>query len=190
MGIPGLAQSLNVADESGILIDNIHTDSPAASAGILPGDYITNVNGDPVENGVDFARAVGGKSPGTAVEFTLIRYGNEQNMSVTLKEQPKSEVLNNPKNYWPGLNIMPITNQVRNQAGIPSSVEGVVAFRVLSNTPVATAGIRSGDVITAINGESASDAISFYRALNNAGDSVTFDINRRGREIGIRVNKQ
>jgi len=187
--LPGLAADLDVEPESGVLIDNIHQASPATDAGVLPGDFITEVNGSGVEDAVGFARSVGGNSPGTEVTFTLIRSGDERALSVTLEEQPGAEELNDPANLWPGMNIIPISDEIRSQAGIPSSLDGVIAIRVIGESPVATAGIRRGDVITAINGNDTHGAQAFYDALNAASGRVEFSINRGGREIGISLRK-
>ena len=189
-GFAGLAADLGVEDDTGVLIDNVHLDSPAADDGLQPGDFVTAVNGTSVENFTEFARAVGGNSPGTEVSFSIIRAGEEElSLSVSLEAQPAQEDLNNASNYWPGMNVIPITDQVREQTGIPGSVQGVIAIRVLAESPVAAAGVRRGDVITGISGTATPDVSSFYQALAEAGDRVEFSINRGGREIGIRLSK-
>jgi serine protease Do len=112
-------------------------------------------------------------------------------VTVTLEEQPSQEELNNPANLWPGMNILPLTDQIRQQTGIPSGIEGVIAIRVIAESPVATAGVRRGDIIVNINGTETPDATSFYRELGNTqpGDRIEFGINRGGREIGIRLTR-
>jgi serine protease Do len=190
-GLSALASDLGVEDTGGVLIDNVHTESPATDAGIIPGDFVTAVNGTNIENFVEFAREVGGNRPGTDVDFSVIRFGEEQSVTVTLEEQPSQEELNNPANLWPGMNILPLTDQIRQQTGIPSGIEGVIAIRVIAESPVATAGVRRGDIIVNINGTETPDATSFYRELGNTqpGDRIEFGINRGGREIGIRLTR-
>lgn len=187
--LPGLMEDLNVAEETGVLIDNVHTASPAAGGGLMPGDYVTAVDGSSVTNPTEFARSVGGNRPGTEVSFTLVRYGEEREVTITLDEQPSQEELNDPENLWPGMNIISITDQIRQQTGIPSSVDGVIAIRVIAETPVATAGLRRGDVVEDINGNATPNAQAFYRELNEASGRVEFGINRGGRQIGIRLTK-
>ncbi|MFW5744282.1 MAG: trypsin-like peptidase domain-containing protein [Spirochaetota bacterium] len=187
--LPGLLEDLGVADDDGVMIDNVHTASPVSGGDIMPGDYVIAVDGSSVENATDFARSVGGKRPGTDVSFTLIRYGEEREVTITLDEQPPQDELDDPSNLWPGLSVIPVTDEIRQQTGIPSSVEGVIAIRVIAETPVATAGLRRGDVIEDINGNATSDAQSFYRELNEASRGVEFGINRGGRQIGIRLTK-
>ncbi len=185
----GLEENMGIAGTEGVLIDNVHLGSPAANAGMLPGDFVTEVNGVTVDDALGFSRQVGGKRPGTEVSFSLIRYEEEQSMTVSLGERPAPEELQDPSQLWPGVNIIPISDRVRNQSDIPDSVEGVIAIRVISESPVAIAGIRRGDIITGINDTDTPDALAFYRALNDAGDEASFEINRQGRSIGISVSK-
>ncbi len=187
--LPGLADSLKLGDSTGVLIDNVYQDSPAAKAGLLPGDFITHVNGTKVDNGTDFAREVGGSSPGAKMNFTLIRGGKKIDLAVTLEEQPSANALNNAAKMFPGVDILPITKDIRNQVGIPNSVNGVIAIRVLNGSPTAAAGIQRGDIITSIGNSKTSDPLSFYSALNNMGPQATFEINRGGQTAGVRVAK-
>ena len=87
------------------------------------------------------------------------------------------------------MNVIPITSRIRSPTGIPSSLDGVIAIRVVGESPVAAAGIQRGDVITDIGGTPTPNAIEFYRALDEAGESVEFGINRGGQEIGISLSK-
>ncbi len=187
--LPGLAEDLGVDEAAGVFIDNVHLGSPAVEAGMRPGDFVTEVAGTAVSESVDFARAVGGHRPGTEVGFTLIRSGEERAITVRLGEQPSPEEMRDPQNLWPGLTVVPITDRIRRQTRIPSGLDGVIALRVIGDSPVAVAGLQRGDVITEINGSGTPDARAFYEALEAAGDRVEFEINRNGREFGISVRR-
>ncbi|MFW5685019.1 MAG: Do family serine endopeptidase [Spirochaetota bacterium] len=189
--LPGLASDLGIGDETGVLIGNVHSASPAVEAGIVPGDFVTAVEGRGIESFSDFERAVGGNRPGTEVDFSIIRFGDERDVTVTLAEQPPQEELNNPANIWPGMYVLPITDELREQAGIPWSAQGVVAIRVIAESPVAASGLRRGDIIVDINGNETPDAASFYEELaaTDPGDRIEFGINRGGREIGISLTR-
>ncbi len=187
--LPGLADDLGVEEADGVLIDNIHLGSPAVEAGMQPGDFVTTVAGTAVSETTGFARAVGGHRPGTEVSFTLIRLGEERTLSVRLDEQPSPEQMGDPQRLWPGVNIVPITDRIRRQTRMPSGLEGVIALRVIGDSPVAVAGVQRGDVITGINGRQTPDSRAFYEALAEAGDRVEFEINRNGQELGISVRR-
>jgi len=184
-----LTEALEVGDRSGVLIDNIHVGSPAYQDELRPGDFIVGIDGEAIGSGMDFARAIGGRRPDTEVTFDIVRYGGEISRTVRLAERPESEALSDPSKLWPGIDIMPITDEVRDQTGIPSSVSGVIAIRAIADSPVAVAGIVRGDVIQAVNDTETNDPMAFYRALNEAANVVTFEVNRGGRIVGLRVRR-
>ena len=62
--------------------------SPAAAAGLQPGDIAVTLDGMEIENMAGFTAAIGGKGPGTAVKLRLLRGGKEKTVSVTLAARP------------------------------------------------------------------------------------------------------
>jgi S1-C subfamily serine protease len=71
----------------GALIANIEDGSPAATAGLLVGDIITNVDGITI-SGPDSLRAALGDRPGKAVTITVVRGGAAQSVSVAIGSKP------------------------------------------------------------------------------------------------------
>ena len=57
----------------GARLDSFDPDSPAASAGMLPGDVITAVDGGQVQSTVELATRLYAEAPGTVVEITYQR---------------------------------------------------------------------------------------------------------------------
>ena len=89
------------------------------------------------------------------------------------------------KNLWPGMTVVDLTDQVRQDAGIPAGVKGVVVGSLVNqDTPAAIAGFRPGDVITAVNGKTVRNMMDFYRALNE-NRNASFQIVRDNTEITI-----
>jgi serine protease Do len=62
--------------------------SPAASAGIRPGDVILQWNGQPVETMSDFARRVASTPAGSNVQLTLFREGQPLSVTAQVAEHP------------------------------------------------------------------------------------------------------
>jgi len=55
---------------------------------------------------------------------------------------------------------------------------------VLAKSPAATMGLRTGDVITKINGKNVSDLKQFYETLAKEGrNKLVFTINRDGQTV-------
>jgi S1-C subfamily serine protease len=64
--------------------------SPAANAGLKPGDVITAINGTAVSSTNAFINAIDGYSPGQTITLTVQRGGRTLNIKVTLKPRPAS----------------------------------------------------------------------------------------------------
>ncbi|HEX9961614.1 MAG TPA: PDZ domain-containing protein [Pyrinomonadaceae bacterium] len=84
-----LAEYFGVGEGRGLLINDIHADSPAAKAGLRAGDVIVEVEGKEVKGMGDFVRAIGEKKEGE-VTLTIIRERNRQTVRVT-PEKMKGE---------------------------------------------------------------------------------------------------
>ncbi len=188
---PGFAADLKLVNVKGAFIMETYKGSPADKAGILPGDYVTSVDGTAVANAQGLTQIVGGLAAGKTYAFSIIRYGDVKNVPVTIGVRDSQDQVAQPKNLWPGMTAIDITDDVRQQAGIPSGVNGVVVGYVPDeSSPAATAGIKSGDVITAINGRTVRNLMDYFKALNDrAGRSVMFTIERDGSEISIGLDR-
>lgn len=68
--------------ESGVMINDVRTDSPAAKAGLRAGDIVVEVDGKAVKNNLDLIKAINGKKEGD-VQVTIVRDRSRQTVSVT-----------------------------------------------------------------------------------------------------------
>ncbi|PYS99271.1 MAG: hypothetical protein DMF63_11640 [Acidobacteria bacterium] len=75
-----LSEFFNVA--SGVMINDVRADSPAAKAGLKAGDIIVEAEGKEVRSETDVIRAIGDKKEGD-VALTIVRQGNRQTIRVT-----------------------------------------------------------------------------------------------------------
>jgi Do/DeqQ family serine protease len=188
---PGFASDLKVQGVDGALMLNIYKDSPAAKAGLLPGDYITKVEGAVVQGADDLTQKVGSLDAGKTYTFTVIRDGKTLTVPVNIGVRDPKDNVAQAKNLWPGMTVVDIDEQVRQQVSIPASLHGVVVgYLPQQDTPASIAGFRPGDVITNINGERVQNMMDYYRALNSArGGQVTFNIVREGTDVSIGLSR-
>jgi Do/DeqQ family serine protease len=88
---PELASKLGLEESRGVVVAAVAPNSPAARAGIRPGDVIVGFNGEPVTDGNTLRNRVASTPPNTQVNLTALRDGREQQMQVTLGEYQRRE---------------------------------------------------------------------------------------------------
>ena len=75
----------------GVLVDSLTDASPASKAGLLPGDVITRIDGQPVTTPAELVERLRTRKPGDEIEVTYYRMGKRQETRVTLGEAPARE---------------------------------------------------------------------------------------------------
>jgi len=85
---PELAQAFRLKDTHGFLVTSVTPASPAAAAGLAPGDVIQSIDGDEVENSRDALNRIAAKPPGTAITVGGVRDGKKFKLQVTVAERP------------------------------------------------------------------------------------------------------
>ena len=111
IGITPLSKQLaaHFGVESGVMIDDVRENSPAAKAGLKAGDIITEIEGKAVRGDGDLIRAIGEKKEGD-ISLTIVRSGNRHTVKVTPEESKGGFNFDMPAPRPPGkVNLMPAT---------------------------------------------------------------------------------
>src|SRR6202048_1980533 len=84
---------------------------------------------------------------------------------------------------WIGVQIQPVTPDIADRLGLKKG-EGALVAEPQANGPAAKAGIESGDVITAVNGETVKDARELARTIGSLapGAAVKLDVLHKGQD--------
>ncbi|WP_158542273.1 trypsin-like peptidase domain-containing protein [Lujinxingia litoralis] len=167
-----LATTFNVAPRSGALVRSVEANSPAARAGLEPGDIITAFNQATVTEPADLLRAVGRVSPGSEVKLSYLREGQAASTDLTVAERPDPTraqverargVAPKPFDGRLGVFLSAVTPRNAGRAGGPAGV-GVLVERVEAGSP-ASGILRPGDVILSIAGIDTHDPREVPRVL-------------------------
>ncbi len=86
--LPEIADSLDLAEPTGILVADVLPAGPAAKAGIVAGDLVDSVNGAVIKNAHDFSRAIDALPPYSTVILGVRKKGREKWVAVTLSQAP------------------------------------------------------------------------------------------------------
>jgi len=86
-----LSQALasQVGQESGLLVATVEPGGPAQQAGVLQGDTIVTVDGDPVRHLDDLFGKLGALDVGSAHRLGLVRAGERKDVAVTVGERQR-----------------------------------------------------------------------------------------------------
>src|SRR5437899_470045 len=89
---------------------------------------------------------------------------------------------------WIGVQIQPVTSDIADSLGLKKA-EGALVAEPQANGPAAKAGIESGDVITAVNGEPVKDARELARTIGglSPGNSVKLNVLHKGQDKVINL---
>ena len=84
---------------------------------------------------------------------------------------------------WIGVQIQPVTADIADSLGLKKA-EGALVAEPQANGPAAKAGIESGDVITAVNGETVKDARELARTIGALapGAAVKLNVLHKGQD--------
>src|SRR5437016_4816891 len=89
---------------------------------------------------------------------------------------------------WIGVQIQPVTADIADSIGLKQA-QGALVAEPQANGPAAKAGIESGDVITAVNGETVKDARELARTIGSIapGNAVKLNVMHKGQEKTVNL---
>ncbi|MEP1304308.1 MAG: Do family serine endopeptidase [Balneola sp.] len=179
-----MAKALDLEEGTrGVLISQVVEGSAADEAGLKVQDVIVSIDGEKLTNGaLAFRTKVSSFMPGDKVEFTVIRDGEEKEVSVTLGKRPDDLTSNNPGTKKAetmeeklGFTVSELDATIRRQLELDGSDEGVVVNRIKESSNAFERGLRRGDVITSVKNKKVETSSEFYdelEKLQKKGDEV------------------
>lgn len=87
----GLARELEMEGAGGALIHDVAPGGPADRAGLLSGDVVLALDGEPLADGRDLLRRILPANPGTEVELSILRSGDRLQRRVVTEPRPSAE---------------------------------------------------------------------------------------------------
>ncbi len=186
---PEIRKSLAIGDKKGALVHNVFKDSPADKSGLMPGDFIVNVDNKPISDSGQLTKIVGKLHPGEKSIFTLIRDRKEITVNVKIEKRADEKEIQQNRALWPGLIITTLTDDIRKELDLGKDVKGVVIASVVGDSSAAIAGFKPGDIVEEINEMKTENIGDFYSALNSGGGKKIFQVYRQGNSIVLGLVK-
>jgi len=89
--VPEVLKALMGGRDEAVMVVGVEAGSPAAKAGLLPGDILSDLGGKPVEAPEGFREAIAGLRVGVAVPLGYFRGGVKSELSITPAERARDE---------------------------------------------------------------------------------------------------
>lgn len=206
---PDRAKELNMEDARGAEVVHVVEGSPAERAGLKPGDVLLTYNGENILGALQLGRLVAETPAGRKVKIQYWRNGKVQSTAV-ITDAPRGAGLNFPpgfpvapdlgnwvtdvpspmlvwKNAVLGIECEPVDSQLAKYFGVK---DGVLVRSVDKESAGYKAGLRAGDVITAIGDHRVSeprDVISYMRLQHQPGKPIPVVLTREHNQLSLVV---
>lgn len=190
---PEVAKSMNLTRPTGMLVNEIHTASPAKGAGLKVGDVIISVNGKSVDEPAAFRYRIATMPIGADAEIGVLRSGQKLNLPIKLiapPENPKrDETLVKGQNPLTGAVIANMSPAVSEEYGLRGSDHGVVVLKLSDDAPASNLGLQAGDMVLSINNIKTETVNDVMDALHRAASGWRLSIRRGDNVVSIMVGR-
>ena len=181
----GLAEGLGLGRPEGVLVSDLHPESPFYYKGFAPGDVILEVDGQPVNTPAEMVFRMSVSGIGHDTEILAIMGGEEATVTVPMIAAPESPardtLVTGRRSALPDLTLSNINPAVLSEFNLPLNVTGVV---VETPGPMGERiGLQSGDILRVIDGKDITSTEDAKAALRNAKRSITLEIQRGTQRI-------
>jgi len=161
----GVGFDVKLSEQRIVKVTRVEADSPAATAGVQPGDEILALGGRAVKDVADF-RTLVAITP-NQTQATLRRGDEERTVALELRGEPMRLGL-----LWHLSDVEP---------------DVAVVSAVVAGSPAESAGLKPGHRILKAEGAPVRDAAAFRKLLAEGSEPVTLDVEFNGRIEQMRL---
>jgi serine protease Do len=167
---PRLADVMGLPQRvAGALVSRVRPDGPAADAGVVRGDVVTQVAGTPIRAAREFYEILEHSTVGETLEVAVLHEGQPRKLRVRAAEIPAAA-------------LDELAEQLLGLRLAAAEGGGLVVERVRTGSGAEQIGIAAGDRILAVNGKPLPDTDALRRAaLSLRGLSRALVVVQRGR---------
>jgi len=167
---PDLAQAFGLKQSQGAVITAVQAKSPAAKAGLEPGDIVLAINDKPIKSSQEIRNIIGLLPLGEEVKLEILRGGESQAV--------KAEIAAPKIVQEDGQKIHPkLAGLLLREATASDRAEGVLIEKIHTGTYAFQAGLRPGDVIVMANRQPVATLDDLRRAVGG-GRELLLNIQR------------
>ena len=200
-----IAHKYHLERGEGVLITMVEDDSPADYADLERGDIILAVDGKPVRSPSQLRRIIGKHKPGDRITLEVIHDGRRKKLEVRLgklsRKRRESEIIILREPRWRrgwfflrpetpclGVQMQELNEDLARYFKV-EPYAGVLIAEVEEDSPAEEAGLKAGDILTAIDGEDVEAPEDVFDLLSEyePGDEVELSVLRFGKRLTFKV---
>lgn len=181
--------SLGLSRARGALINRVHPKGPGARAGIRVGDVILTINGHDIQDPEALKFRLATVPIGGDILMTVSRNGKsfEAKMKAEAAPEipPRDAFTVDGRTPLSGATVANISPAVADEIGLDhADAEGVVVMDIAKGTQAARMGLRSGDIISMVNGADIQSVRQLKEALGASKNIRRWAVQlRRGGQV-------
>jgi len=163
----------NIKEGDGVYVTDITEGGAAKAAGIQKGDFITKINGSPVNSGPELQEQIARYKPGDKISISFTRDGKPTTVSVVMKNK-----IGNTSVVKTTTVIEKLGADFENldkKTATANEIPGGVIVKKLREGSLKKSRMQEGFVITAVNGKEVKNVDELKEALNNIKGTAFFD---------------
>jgi Do/DeqQ family serine protease len=183
---PELSKEFDLKRPAGAVVTSVTAGSPAARAGLRPGDVIVSVDNQPVDDPNAFNYRFTTHPLGGRVELGVVRGGREIKVSIGLEtapDLPRDEVLIRARSPFLGARIANLSPALADELQLNAAADGVVVLDVAAGTVAENLGFQRGDVIVSVNNNKIAKTRDLEKLAQAGSRLWRITIMRRGQQI-------
>jgi len=181
-----LTAGLKLPQDWGVIVTDTDEDSPAAHAGLQPGDIVKSIDYLPVDSVPKYTAFLYMHERGKPLRMEVRRNGKSLVLSMETVDAPPavnnlSDMINPRRDLISSLGIFVIDmNALPPENGVHST-HGVIVAGILGEQPATLANLQVGDIVSSANGKAISSTDQFRQVLSGfkPGDAVVLRVERQ-----------
>ena len=183
---PDMAQALDLERTAGAIINDVTEGSPAAKAGLRPGDVLLGVDGRPLEHPDALGYRLATSGVGRTLDLAVLSGGERRNVALTLEAAPETPARDerrlSGRTPFSGATVANLSPALAMELE-RDDAEGVIVLDVEPRSPAGRLGLRPGDKLVEANGVAIESTEIADRLTDAAIGGWRFAIERDGRTL-------